>query len=569
MKKQFNYFFSLIGLTFLLFFSGKAQTNSPYTVDSYYYSSHITPVFSYPNPPTPAPPNGLYFNMGSDFHPFCPSNIAAYLGNNTGEYVTVTDVVDALGGSTINIKSDSGDITSLLGGGYAIDPDVVVLGDMAICTYYLDNGTTWDFYADVYSNISSFTPTKTTTLLKSVPITSGFIPVINVDINSVGDIGIVYSYSPGIAEVYMKNVVKCLPTLDSLGQRTYLIPYSIYQPDIAILDYNKTSYTANAFLVGLDASSTSIDAYKVNSGLFSNIPIASGGNYFEPRIACPSYGSSSQSNWAVAVADLQTNNISIWAEIASIGLSSQVDVGATPTAQMYGTNINPTSVGTFNDRATISYTSCATILVNWINYNTQPAGTVNAIDNVLGVEIESFYGIMTIQNLFPVPITPPIIGASQLSLRLPQWAPQSVCGRFGNGFKFASFITDYPSFYGVGGYAKIGIKKYDCNNSLWRSVMASTNLNTKNITTSMNNSVQVFPNPCVDYVKISTKGQSPHIREISIINTLGQIVNVQSVNPNISNDIFINTNQLPAGNYLIRSTFEDGSIITKQISREE
>jgi hypothetical protein len=85
----------------------------------------------------------------------------------------------------------------------------------------------------------------------------------------------------------------------------------------------------------------------------------------------------------------------------------------------------------------------------------------------------------------------------------------------------------------------------------------------------MNNSVQVFPNPCVDYVKISTKGQSPHIREISIINTLGQIVNVQSVNPNIRNDIFINTNQLPAGNYLIRSTFEDGSIITKQISREE
>jgi hypothetical protein len=60
MKQHFNYFFSLIGLTFLLFASGKAQTNSPYTVDSYYYSSHITPVLSYPNTPTPAPPNWFW-----------------------------------------------------------------------------------------------------------------------------------------------------------------------------------------------------------------------------------------------------------------------------------------------------------------------------------------------------------------------------------------------------------------------------------------------------------------------------------------------------------------------------
>ncbi len=524
---------------------------------------------SYPNSPTPAPPNGLYFNMGSDFHPFCPSNIAAYLGNNTGEYVTVTDVVDALGGSTINIKSDSGDITSLLGGGYAIDPDVVVLGNMAISVYYVVNGSNWDFYADVYSNISSFSPTLTQTLIRSKSITPSFTPVINVDINSVGDIAIVYSDSPGISRVYTKNVVKCLPVLDSVSQRTYTLPYTIYQPDVAVVDNSTTSYTAYAILVGLDATFTALDVYKTSGGLFTNIPITNGGQYFEPRIACPAIGSGGQSNWAIAVADQQTNNISIWSEIAGMGLSSQVDVGSTPTAQMYGANINPTSAGTFNDRATISFNSCSTFSVNWINYNTQPPGNVSASDYVLGVEIDDALGSLTIQNLIPVTLLTPVIGASELSLRLPQWAPNSVCGRFGNSNKYASFITDYPSFYGGGSFAKIGIKNFDCSTSLWRSSTANSTLNTIKATTPVNSSIEVFPNPCVDYVKISTKRQQPELREISIINTLGQTVSVQSVNANSSNDIILNTNQLPAGNYLIRSTFEDGSIITKQINREE
>jgi hypothetical protein len=438
---------------------------------------------------------------------------------------------------------------------------------MAICTYYLDNGTTWDFYADVYSNISSFTPTSTTTLLKSIPITAGFTPVINVDINSVGDIGIIYSYSPGVAEIYMKNVVKCLPTLDSLFSFTYAVPYSIYQPDVAVVDNSTTSYTAYAILVGLDASFTAVDVYKISGGLFTNTPITNGGQYFEPRIACPAIGSGGQSNWAIAVADQQTNNISIWSEIVGMGLSSQVDVGSTPTAQMYGSNINPTVGGTFNDRATISFNSCTTFSVNWINYNTQPAGTVDANDWILGVEIDDAIGSLTIQNLIPVTLISPIIGASQVSARLPIWAPNSVCGRFGNSNKFASYIADYPPYFG--NFAKVCFQNFDCSTSLWRSSTANSNMSSKKVTTPVNSSIEVFPNPCVDYLKISSKGQSPQLIEISIVNTLGQIMSVQSVNVNNSNDIIINTNQLPAGNYLIRSTFEDGSIITKQISREE
>jgi hypothetical protein len=567
MKQHFNYFFCFFGLTLFSFLNLKAQTNPPVTTDQYYLNSLITPVSMYPSAPTLPPPNGQYFNMGSDFHPYCPSNIAAYLGNNTGEYVTVTDVVDANLGSTINIKSGAGDLTLALGGGGAIDPDVVVLGNMAICTYYLDNGTTWDFYADVYSNISSFTSTNTTTLLKSVPITAGFTPVINVDINSVGDIGIIYSYSPGVAEIYMKNVVKCLPTLDSLSSFTYTVPYSIYQPDVAVVDNSTTSYTAYAILVGLDASFTAVDVYKTSGGLFTNTPITNGGQYFEPRIACPAFGSGGQSNWAIAVADQQTNNISIWSEIAGMGLSSQVDVGSTPTVQMYGSNINPTVGGTFNDRATISFNSCTTFSVNWINYNTQPPGTVSGSDFVLGVEIDDAIGSLTIQNLIPVTLITPIIGASALSQRLPLWAPHSVCGRFGNSNKFASFITNEPMYSSV--FAKVTFQNFDCNTSLWRSSTANSNMSSKKVTTPVNSSIEVFPNPCVDYLKISSKGQSPQLIEISIVNTLGQIMSVQSVNVNNSNDIIINTNQLPAGNYLIRSTFEDGSIITKQISREE
>lgn len=80
-----------------------------------------------------------------------------------------------------------------------------------------------------------------------------------------GDLAIIYSYSPGAVEIYMKNVVKCLPILDSLTSFTYTVPYSIYQPDVAVVDNNTTSYTAYAIIVGLDASSTSLDVYKVSS----------------------------------------------------------------------------------------------------------------------------------------------------------------------------------------------------------------------------------------------------------------------------------------------------------------
>ncbi len=137
MKKLFISFFAgaLISLPSIGDVFG--QTNPPVTLDQVYSNSTINSVVTYPSSPTPPPPNGLYFNMGSDFHPYCPSNIAAYLGNNTNQYVTVTDVVDFLkGGSTINLKSSTNDFTLALGAGNAIDPDVVVLGNMAICVNY-------------------------------------------------------------------------------------------------------------------------------------------------------------------------------------------------------------------------------------------------------------------------------------------------------------------------------------------------------------------------------------------------------------------------------------------------
>jgi hypothetical protein len=236
-----------------------------------------------------------------------------------------------------------------------------------------------------------------------------------------------------------------------------------------------------------------------------------------------------------------------------MGLSSQVDVGSTPTAQMYGSNINPTVGGTFNDRATISFNSCTTFSVNWINYNTQPAGTVDANDWILGVEIDDAIGSLTIQNLIPVTLISPIIGASQVSARLPIWAPNSVCGRFGNSNKFASFITNEPMYSSV--FAKVTFQNFDCSTSLWRGT--NNNVKTPIKIVANEKQIELYPNPSSDVLHLNLKNDKL-VSSIEIWNVFGQKLISKTVT-NHEEIIDFSLREFPQGAYYIKVIKSDNS----------
>jgi hypothetical protein len=500
-------------------------------------------AFAQFNPPMQ--PNTLVSNTLGGYISNNTYNVGMdYQGNSFGadyRYAIVTDYPEGTIGG--NPALYIGITQQYTGNPIAVgkDPDVVIMGTDACVISYKINTTTNDYeiWIDVVNNINTSPTLSSSTMVASFPYTTSFIPVVNIDANSMGDWVICYSESKTIAHYALGNGSASLvtPSFTPMAGATY---GEYVKPDVAIDD------NAMAYSTSLDNNNKDLCVYDLNS---NTLIYSKGGGVLldEPRIACPpAGGNNSLLSWAVANITENYSGIALHYQSGTSFYNHSLTNGSSGLYAL-GTQLQAKPSGSWNYRPCISFNTdaCSSLSVNWFN---------TATNQIIGVEIESGAGQSApLSNLRYAPSSTPI--------KFNELGPKgryasAVCSRYAD-LKAAAYVIGQS----------VVEHTIDCIGS-WR--IGKPHNNSANIQSkaSSNTGFIITPNPATNKLTLKMANDLElNNAEIKIENVVGQEFSTLQLDKNTTEQN-INIAELPNGIYFIKVIIGKNLLFTNKFVKQ-
>lgn len=503
-----------------------------------------------------------------------------------------------------------------IGDGVAIGPDVAICKILPnnttgeIFVVYYSNGmsapnTQTGYYCDVFNYDASgnLTPNMTTYLIQATSTITN--PCINIDIDSLGHIGIVWYESDthtflklgalgtGAITSMTSNDFFTDPNFYSLPINQYANNPSfknIQMPDIAIgVDINGgyfglVSYIkSDFFITNIEVLSFRNASNTLPTGLditFNNSVIDVITNTIlntMPRIATPNISTNSLNEFTLVYERFGGYFNQIPFTLVSILGNSKNDVPyAADVSNYFATN------ATVNTMPVLCYTAGHQIAINW-HYQFMPnpvplnAGNhdYNGIASILIEDVSNYLpnspgvGMLfpainvnsNLSNLMPV-CQENYIGFNHQQLLDIDALASALSGKYSlNARACAAYINNVLAQpqAGISASSSLYYKISETANSFpgffWRS-------NSSNNEISLANGFSIFPNPSNSQITITYNNSNTNSSKVIITNMLGQNV-LEELLVNKENKISMDISNLQDGNYIIQ-LIQDGAITSTQ-----